>query len=511
MYTQYTMNQTTLPLEIDSLLPNNHIIYSINEVVEDLDDAHYRLIENDFGRPAYHPKVLLKALLFAYSEGVFSGRKIEKMMQENLAMHWLTGQTLVSYRTINRFRVSDVTKTIIQDLYCTFTIRLKQEKLIEGQSIFIDGTKFEANANKYTFVWKKAVDRFYPRLKAKEIEYYKEEIEPLIDQAVERDHHQEFSKEDITALHHLLEEELEKVENEITSSQEKEKLSQLKKKRRALKKHRNRLKNDFIPREQKYEDYYGTFEGRTSFSKTDKDATFMRMKDDHMMNGQLKPGYNIQIATENQFVLHTQVYPNPTDTNTLIPFLDSLPELIKPSNHIVADAGYGSQENLDYLEQSCWTGLVKYGMYEKEQKKKYLKSDKNLDNWIYDEEQNTYSHPDGTLYVHGYIRRQKTSTGYIKFSHVYHSSDPTYRNGKKSLWINYEYEEQKLKIKEQLSTEEGATLYRQRKIDVEPTFGQVKANLGFTRFSVRGQSKVENETNLIFMANNLRKYNKRRG
>ncbi|SEK75694.1 hypothetical protein SAMN04488099_109121, partial [Alkalibacterium pelagium] len=64
MYTQYTMNQTTLPLEIDSLLPNNHIIYSINEVVEDLDDAHYRLIENDFGRPAYHPKVLLKALLF---------------------------------------------------------------------------------------------------------------------------------------------------------------------------------------------------------------------------------------------------------------------------------------------------------------------------------------------------------------------------------------------------------------------------------------------------------------
>ncbi|SEL11431.1 transposase, partial [Alkalibacterium pelagium] len=73
------------------------------------------------------------------------------------------------------------------------------------------------------------------------------------------------------------------------------------------------------------------------------------------------------------------------------------------------------------------------------------------------------------------------------------------------------YEEQKLKIKEQLSTEEGATLYRQRKIDVEPTFGQVKANLGFTRFSVRGQSKVENETNLIFMANNLRKYNKRRG
>ncbi|MCC5889023.1 MAG: IS1182 family transposase [Alkalibacterium sp.] len=509
MYTQYTMNQTTLPLEIDSLLPNNHIVYSINQVVEDLENTHYQLIANDFGRPAYHPKLLLKALLFAYSEGIFSGRKIEKMMQENLAMHWLTGQTVITYRTINRFRVSDTIKGIIRELYCTFSIRLKQEKLIEGQSLFIDGTKIEANANKYTFVWKKAVDRFYPKLKQKELDYYNQEIAPLIDQAVERDTNQEFSKEEITELHHLLEEEIEKVEDKLTSTKEKEALSRLKKKRRSLKKHRNRLKKDFIPREQKYENYYETFDDRNSFSKTDKDATFMRMKDDHMMNGQLKPGYNVQIATENQFVLHTQIYPNPTDTKTLIPLLDSLPEVIKPSSYIVADAGYGSQENLEFLEQSRWTGLVKYGMYEKEQKKKYMKSDKNLDNWTYDEEQNTYTHPDGTLYAHGYIRRQKTSSGYITFSHVYHSTDPTYRNGKKSLWINYEYEEQKLKIKEKLSSKKGAKLYGQRKIDVEPTFGQVKANLGFTRFSVRGKSKVEIETNLIFMANNLRKYNKR--
>ncbi|OJF95354.1 hypothetical protein AX762_06840 [Alkalibacterium sp. 20] len=302
------------------------------------------------------------------------------MMQENLAMHWLTGQTFVSYRTINRFRVSEIIKEIIRDLYCTFSIRLKQEKLIEGQSLFINGTKFEVNANKYRFVWKKAVDRFYPRLKQKEVQYYKQEIEPLIDQSVERDNNQEFSKEEIIELHNLLEEELAKAETEITSSNDKKALSRLKKKRRSLKKHRNRLRNDFIPREQKYEDYYETFDGRNSFSKTDKDTTFMRMKDNHMMNGQLKPGYNIQIATENPFVLHTQIYPNPTDTKTLTPFLDSLPEVIKPSSYIVADAGYGSHENLEFLEQFRWTGLVKYGIYEKEQKKKYIKSDKNLDN-----------------------------------------------------------------------------------------------------------------------------------
>lgn len=510
MYTQYTMNQTTLPLEMNCYLPENHIVYSIHQVVEDLDDSQYHLIENDFGRPAYHPKVLLKALLFAYSEGIFSGRKIEKMMQENIAMQWLTGQTLVSYRTINRFRVSEVTKAILQDLYCTFSLRLKEEKLIEGKALFIDGTKFEADANKYTFVWKKATDQFYSTLKEKEIHYYEEEIAPLIDQAVERDQNQAFTKKEIEELYELLQKELEKIETEINQENEKEVLKKKKKKRRSLKKHRNRLKKDFIPREQKYEDYYSTFDGRNSFSKTDKTATFMRMKDDHMRNGQLKPGYNIQIATENQFVLHTQVYPNPTDTRTLIPFLHSLPKPIQPSTYIVADAGYGSQENLKYLERSGWTGLVKYGMYEKEQKKKYRLSDRNRENWIHDEDQNTYTHPDGTIYAYGYVSRQKTDSGFVRLSHIYQSTDPSYKNGRKSFSINYEYEEQKLNIREKLSSEEGTQFYGKRKIDVEPTFGQVKANLRFTRFSVRGKSNVENETNLIFMANNLRKYNKRK-
>ncbi|WP_041591901.1 transposase, partial [Tetragenococcus halophilus] len=370
--------------------------------------------------------------------------------------------------------------------------------------------KVEANANKYTFVWKKAVDRFYPKLKEKEMKIYEEEIAPLIEQEMIRENNDAFTKEEIFTLNDLLQEEIEKVNEELQTVTKKEQSSSLKKKRRQLKKYRNQCHNDFIPREQKYERYYKTFKGRNSFSKTDPDATFMRMKDDAMMNGQLKAGYNVQIATENQFVLHTQIYPNPTDTQTLIPFMNTFPESVKPSTYVVADAGYGSQENLEFLESSPWTGIVKYGMYEKEQKRKYLQSEKNLANWTYIQEENAYVHPDGTYYAFDYIRRQKTNTGYVRFSHVYRSTDPFYQNGKKSLWINYDYEAHKLKIKEKLSSKEGAKRYGQRKIDVEPAFGQVKANLGFTRFSVRGQSKVENETQLIFMANNLRKYHKRK-
>lgn len=510
MYKQYTMNQTTLPLELDVFLPENHIVYDINTVVEDLSDEDYNHIMNELGRPAYHPKVLLKALIFAYSERTFSGRNIEKMMCENLAMQWLTAQTIITYRTINRFRSSDHIKDIIRDLYVSFSARLKKEKLIEGKALFIDGTKLEANANKYTFVWKKAVDRYYPMLKEKEYEYYTNEIAPLIEQEIKQETDDHFTKQEIIELNDLLQDELNLVEKEITESPEKEQARLLKRKRRLLKKHRNRLNKDFIPRENKYENYYNTFNGRNSFSKTDNDATFMRMKDDHMRNGQLKAGYNVQIATENQFVLHTQVYPNPTDTKTFIPFIKSLPKEVQPTQYIVADAGYGSQENLEYIDKSKWTGLIKYGMFEKEQKKKYIQSDKNLANWTHDDQEDTYTHPDGTIYAFSHIRQIKTNTGYTRLSHVYQSTDPSYRNERKTLSINYQYEEHKLNIKEQLSSPEGRGFYGKRKVDVEPTFGQVKANLGFTRFSVRGQSKVENETNLVFMANNLRKYNKRK-
>ena len=121
MYQHYTMNQTCLPIEINCLLPNNHIVYQIDKIVEGISQKNIQLFEPEDGRPAYHPRVLLKAILYAYSEKVFSGRDIEKMMQVNLAMHWLTGQQVISYRTINRFRSSKVCAFFLEDLFVQFT------------------------------------------------------------------------------------------------------------------------------------------------------------------------------------------------------------------------------------------------------------------------------------------------------------------------------------------------------------------------------------------------------
>ncbi|BFL80146.1 hypothetical protein Ssa13956_06790 [Streptococcus salivarius] len=127
-----------------------------------------------------------------------------------------------------------------------------------------------------------------------------------------------------------------------------------------------KVKDDFSVRAEKYESYQETFEGRNSFSKTDTDATFMRMKEDHMKNGQLKAGYSLQIATENQFVLHYDVFSNPTDAKTLLPFLETYPHDVKT---VVADAGYGSEENLLCLDEKEVNHLIKYAMFDKEQKR----------------------------------------------------------------------------------------------------------------------------------------------
>ena len=168
-----------------------------------------------FSRPSYHPKMLVSTLLFAYSQGIFSGRKIEKMMIENLAMQYLTGQLVVSYRTINRFRVAEGREELIRDLFIDLNLRLKMEELVTLDCLFIDGTKIEANANKYSFVWKKATERFSAKLQEQIQIYFQEEITLLIHQAIKLDEEEPISSEQLIEFAQVLEEELEKLSQDI--------------------------------------------------------------------------------------------------------------------------------------------------------------------------------------------------------------------------------------------------------------------------------------------------------
>ncbi|WP_345789486.1 transposase [Streptococcus sp. 9903] len=254
MHIHYNTNQTTLPLEISSFLPQDHLVFTIEKVVNTLEDCHFHTFYHAFGRPSYHPKMLVSTLLFAYSQGIFSGRKIEKMMVENLAMQYLTGQLLVSYRTINRFRVAEGMEELIRNLFIDLNLRLKMEELVTLDCLFIDGTKIEANVNKYSFVWKKATEKFSAKLQEQIQVYFQEEITPLIHQAIKLDEEEAISSEQLLAFAQVLEEELEKLNQDIEETPVKGK-DERKTQRRKLKKVLRKVKEDFSVRAEKYENY----------------------------------------------------------------------------------------------------------------------------------------------------------------------------------------------------------------------------------------------------------------
>ncbi|MDS2652463.1 transposase, partial [Streptococcus pneumoniae] len=201
----------------------------------------------------------------------------------------------------------------------------------------------------------KATDKFAAKLQEQIQVYFQEEITPLIHQAIKLEVEEPIPSGQLLAFAQVLEEELDKLSQDIEETAVKG-MDERKTQRR-------KVKEDFSVPAEKYENYQETFQGRNSFSKTDPDATFMRMKEDHMKNGQLKDAYNLQIATENQFVLHYDVFSNPTDTKTLLPFLETYPHDVKT---VVADAGYGSEENLLRLDEKQVNHLIKYAMFDKE-------------------------------------------------------------------------------------------------------------------------------------------------
>lgn len=515
MYKYHNTNQLILPLNLAEEIPSNHIVWTINEVVEAIPKSVFIDFSKE-GRPAYHPCMMAKVILYAYTKKVFSGRKIEEMLRENIPMRWLAGEETPSYRTINRARISKNFEAILKEAFIQLSVHLVNKDIISGKAIHIDGTKLEADANKYSFVWKKSTQRYQNNLRAK-IEKAYDEISEIVEAEIVKDE-ESTPLEQLSFLGDVITSDLSNLEQEIDECTDKEEEKVLKKKRSVLKKHRKTINNDYIPREMKYNEQLEILGERNSYSKTDTDATFMRMKDDHMMNGQLKAGYNIQIATENQFVLHAEVYSNPTDTRTLIPFIDSF-EAAHESlpNYVVADAGYGSEENYKYLlEEKERTALIPYNMYLKEQTRKYKADVRQVSNWEYCELDDYYKCADGRRVVFTGYSKRTDKYGYTRDFKKYECEDcsgcqflnvccksTTGKNRK--IMVNPTLDELKYKAKLSLESEVGRSIYAKRKIDVEPVFGNIKANLGFTRFHLRGKRKVAIETNLIFMAHNFRK------
>ncbi|WP_252291472.1 transposase [Peribacillus asahii] len=285
--------------------------------------------------------------------------------------------TKPDYRTINRFRTEQMGK-LLPKLFEEMIHQLIEQKHITMENYFLDGTKIEANANKYTFVWKKATTKFEATLQKKIDEVY-QEIQSITDNE-EQELHVQDEMSELTAEQKLTQIEevlVKKVTEETKAIQEETDAVIRKEKRRALSPFKKLLRvvnEDFRPRLVKYQQQNVLFGDRNSYSKTDTDATFMRMKEDHMNNGQLKPGYNIQMATENQFVLFYTVHQRPTDTRCFKPHLEALKNTSLPfPKNVIADAGYGSEENYIYSLDEQFESLIPYNTFLTEQKRSYKK------------------------------------------------------------------------------------------------------------------------------------------
>lgn len=517
MFKDYSMNQIVLPLDLAIVLQENDIAFIVHDLVEQIPQEAFASFIQKTGCPAYHPRMMMKIILCAYTQSVFSGRKIEALLKDSVRMMWLAQDYQPTYRTINRFRVHPDAQLLLRECFVQFRCHLVEKQQIDADAIFIDGTKIEANANKFTFVWRKSVEKYSQALIEKSNQIYEDLVQQSILPVIEKESPEELSVSELSAVAERLEEVVEELTQQIEASQDVTERKRLRSKRK-LPKQGHKQFQDFLLRKQKYERHMSTFGERNSYSKTDPDATFMRMKDDYMKNGQLKAGYNVQIATEGQYTLAYDVFPNPTDTRTLIPFLDQIEQHFFPlPTYITADAGYGSEENYqDVLEKRESTPLIPYNMHRKEQSKKYKKDEFNVANWHYDPLTDAYCCPKGQRLPFRYLSQKTDRYGFTRKYKVYECEScddcPLRANCTKAkegnnrkIFLNEKWEQQKSLIQTLLSDEKTGEIYAKRKIDVEPVFGFLKANLGFTRFSVRGKERVKNEMGFALMAVNLRK------
>ena len=495
-----------MPANLEEMIPDGHLVRVVNAMIEELDLEPLIRQYKGGGTSAYHPKMLLKVLIYAYTQRTFSSRQIAKAIRENIHYLWLSGMNRPDHRTINRFR-GVVMKEVVEQVFYGVIEQLFDLGYIDLEKYFVDGTKIEANANKYSFVWRKSTEKNQGKLREKVGRLLKEidEIE-----AAEEEKYGEKDLEEMGEGKAIDSEELKKAVQRINEKLKKEP------KNKKLKKAKRDLEKDYIAREEKYEQQAKKYKGRNSYSKTDEDATFMRMKEDHMRNGQLKAGYNIQMGTENQFVVGYSVHQRAGDTSCLKEHLEKLKYWLgEYPETLTADAGYGSEENYAYLREKNITAYVKYNTFHYEQKKRYKKNNPyRTENFTYLAETDQYVCPQGKMLGYVFTKKSISSNGYVSDRRIYACSDcqecPVKHACTKSkynrrLYIGVELQKMKKVAHDNLESPRGKEMRSQRPIEVEAVFGRLKQNWGFRRFLLRGIEKVNTEWGILCIAHNLAK------
>lgn len=507
VFKPYVMGQPSLlPPDLEELIPEDHVVRTVNAIVEQLD---LRVLYQQYkggGTSSYHPKMMLKVLVYGYVEKLYSSRRIAKALRENVNFMWLSGQNRPDFRTINRFR-GEVMKEIMGEVYASVMELLIEQGHVKLEDYYVDGSKMEANARRHSVVWAKNTQRYKERVQQK-IRELLEEIE-----AVNEAEQEEFGDKDLPELGE---------EANIDSERLKEKVEQLNERLRQQSKDKElnkavkQLEKDCLPRLVKYEEQEEKLAGRNSYSKTDPAATFMRMKEDQgKREAWPKPAYNVQVGTENQFIVGFSVHQQANDGACLVPHLEEVEQYLGrlPQNWM-GDGAYGTEENLTYAEEKECHAFLKYRNFHQETKAKYQNNPFRKENFVYDSKGDSFTCPEGRLLPFERTSVRTTKSGYkTNFSHYVCldcsdcpvKKDCTRDDENRHISVSWNYRRLKTVARQRLTSHKGVKLRSRRGWEVEGVFGQIKYNRGFRRFLLRGLSKVRTELGLLAMAHNFNK------
>ena len=503
--------QIKLPLDVEILIPADDPVRLLSAFVEGMELSDLYQTYGKIKKNQATPRQLFKIMVYASMNRIYSSRDIETACRRDINfMYLLEGKPAPDHATFARF-------ISLHFAQCSKKTLAEVSKLlyslgeISGKSIFIDGTKIESVANKYTFVWKKAVTKNQAKLFDKILALV-EECENLYGFKI--------TYNGKVSLHTL-----KRLRKKLCRIRQEEGIAFVHgtgRRKTRLQKSLETLET-YIAKLKEYNKKLYVCGDRNSYSKTDPDATFMRMKEDAMLNGQLKPAYNLQHGVDSEYITWLDISSRPTDTRTLIPFLKDM-ELYLPFKYqeIVADAGYESEENYLFLEENGQLAYIKPQNYEISKTRKYRQDIGRMENMKYDEKADCYYCKNGQVLTVQYEKREKTASGYRRTVTVYRSNGCSgcpfktdcikgnncktpMEDRQKVLYVSKKMKEKRQETLERITSDYGTQLRMNRSIQAEGSFANIKEDMEFRRYLYRGNANVTAQSILLAIGYNINK------
>ena len=480
--------QLVLALNSEIMLPENAPVRLTSAQLEELDyEKLYRAYSPRGRKSKVDPRVMFKVMVYGYQCGIYSSRKLEEACHYRIDFMWLLGdENVPDHATFARFRTGRCAEAV-EDLFYQYVTHLEKQGETDHEAVFIDGTKLESSAGRYTFCWRGSVEKYLEKVREKVIQ--------------------------LTGIKKLclLQEYLEQQRKIIVFVHGKGK----------RKSPEQCCWEELYDLSQRWEGYENSLkimgESRNSYSKTDPDATFMRMKDDHMRNGQLKPAYNVQIAVNSEYITGIDVFSDRNDYGTLVPFLKHLQRCHRIRyKEVTADAGYESLENYLFLEENGQVSFIKPTNYDARKTKKFKKQIGRIENMTYDSEEDCFICAEGRKLP---LRQESTEllNGHFITTARYRCenckncpsrsacSQSKTLDKPKEITLKKTFWEKRTQSQANITSEHGIHLRVCRSIQVEGAFGLLKTDFGFRRFMTRGKRNIRIELFFLAMAFNLKK------